>query len=82
MAKRLFQRSELNDRGAWQGPKIVWPEHLQHGMRQFRQVIFELEPQLCGQKGEALQQPLDIGIAAIRAKESCKLRIFLRKTPT
>lgn len=46
-------------------------------MRQFRQVIFQLEPQLGRQERKALHQPLDIGVATTASKKPGKLWIIL-----
>ena len=73
MAERLLEWRELDDRGARQGPQVIGPQQLQHGVRQLWQVILQLEAQLGGEEGKSLHQPFDVRVAATFAQQPGKL---------
>ncbi|MNY09231.1 hypothetical protein D3C86_1421370 [compost metagenome] len=79
LTDRIDQWCKTDDGRTGQRPQVVGPEHLQQRMGQLRQIVVDLHPQLGGEKGKALQQPLHVRVAGLIAEKLRQLRVVLGK---
>ena len=72
-----LERVELQHAEGRQRAHVVGPQQVHQRMGQLRQLVIELLPQAPGEKGEALQQALDIRVAPCLAEERRQRRTAL-----
>src|SRR5690606_23826692 len=78
---RVELRIKTHDGAAGHGPQVVRPEHVQQGVSQLRELVFDFFPQFAGQKGEAFQQSLNVRVGALLRQKPGELRMCLGKFP-